>query len=289
MSSPQPIRTVSFIGLGLIGMSLLKALKASVPPESSPPIVTGCDPSFSECDRKAVLSLGLDRFTDNRKELFSADMVVLAAPVETNIALLDELKELAPPSTLVVDVSSTKALICKRAAELSIPFIGMHPMAGKEQQGYLESSEELIRGCRIILCASPSELNSAKGMFLRQMLLAAGCRISLMDAQEHDRITARISHLPQLVSTALMIRCAGALECSGPGFLSMARLAASPWSIWRDIISTNSRNIADELERFSLELKELADEVRQNDRKKLEGRFNEANREHALLKEMNGQ
>ncbi|HCD35801.1 prephenate dehydrogenase [Chlorobium phaeovibrioides] len=287
MSTRQPIRTVSFIGLGLIGMSLLRALKASVPAGKNSPVMSGYDPSFSESDREAVLCLGLDRFTDNRNELFSADLVVLAAPVETNIALLDELKELAPKSTLVADVSSTKTMICRRAKELSIPFIGMHPMAGKEQQGYRESSEELIRGSRVILCGEPDDLNSFRGTLLREMLEAAGCRISLMDAEEHDRVTACISHLPQLVSTALMTRCAGALESSGPGFLSMARLAASPWSIWRDIISTNSGNIADELERFSLELKELADEVRRNDRKKLEGRFNEANRQHTLLKEMN--
>jgi prephenate dehydrogenase len=69
----------------------------------------------------------------------------------------------------------------------------------------------------------------------------------------------------------------------------MARLAGSPWSIWRDIISTNSGNIADELERFALELGELAEEVRRNDGQKLEGRFNEANRQHALLKEINRQ
>ncbi|MDP8305981.1 MAG: prephenate dehydrogenase [Candidatus Chlorobium antarcticum] len=289
MSSPQPIRTISFIGLGLIGMSLVKALKRSTPDGATSPIVIGYDPSFTQSDREAVLQFGLDRFTDNRKELFGADLVVLAAPVETNIALLDELKKLAPPSTLVADVSSTKALICRRAEELSIPFIGMHPMAGKEQQGYRESSEELIQGTRMILSAPQGELNSPKGLFLKALLEAAGCRISLMDAEEHDRVIACISHLPQLVSTALVTRCAGRLDCSGPGFLSMARLAGSPWSIWRDIISTNSGNIADELERFALELGELAEEVRRNDGQKLEGRFNEANRQHALLKEINRQ
>jgi len=170
MSSPQPIRTISFIGLGLIGMSLVKALKRSTPDGATSPIVIGYDPSFTQSDREAVLQFGLDRFTDNRKELFGADLVVLAAPVETNIALLDELKKLAPPSTLVADVSSTKALICRRAEELSIPFIGMHPMAGKEQQGYRESSEELIQGTRMILSAPQGELNSPKGLFSRRCL-----------------------------------------------------------------------------------------------------------------------
>ncbi len=108
-----------------------------------------------------------------------------------------------------------------------------------------------------------------------------------MTPDEHDRIIAKISHLPQLLSTLLMTYCGESISKSGPGFATLARLAGSSWEIWRDIIATNSENIAEELERFSRELALLSDEIRQRDLGQLESRFSEANRLYQTLKEMN--
>ncbi len=125
----------------------------------------GFDPNFTDSDRQCVEKLGLDRFTADKKTLYTADLIILSAPVEVNIALLDEIKQLAPPATLVSDVSSTKSLIARRARELDLPFLGMHPMAGKEQQGYHESHEELLHGRRVILCDDNNLLAGDKGVF----------------------------------------------------------------------------------------------------------------------------
>ncbi len=283
----SPVRSISFIGLGLIGMSLLRALKRSPLALESAILFQGFDPNFTDDDRKSVEKLGLDLFTSDKGILYQADLIILSAPVEVNIALLEEIKQLAPPSTLVSDVSSTKSLIALRARQLGLPFLGMHPMAGKEQQGYRESHEELLQGRRMILCDDNNLLASEKGLFLVALLESAGCRTLSMSPDAHDRIIAKVSHLPQLLSTLLMTHCGESISASGPGFATLARLAGSQWEIWRDIIATNNDNIADELESFSGELAQLASEIRKRDLVPLESRFNEANRLYQTLKEMN--
>lgn len=287
MSVESPIRSISFIGLGLLGMSLLQAIKHSPLALESDILFQGFDPNFTDDDRESVESLGVDRFTDDKKTLYQADLIILSAPVEINIALLDEISQLAPPTTLVSDVSSTKSLIARRARDLGLPFLGMHPMAGKEQQGYRESNAELLQGRRIILCDDNNLLAGDKGAFLVALLQSAGCTTLLMTPEEHDRVIAKISHLPQLLSTLLMTWCGDSISKSGPGFATLARLAGSSWDIWRDIIATNSDNIADELEHFSRELDLLSHEVRKHDLGQLESRFNESNRLYQTLKEMN--
>ncbi|MCX6177896.1 MAG: prephenate dehydrogenase [Chlorobiales bacterium] len=286
MTKHPPIKSISFIGLGLIGMSLLRAIKCSPLAIESDILFQGFDPHFTDSDRKRIIEFGLDLFIEDKKKLYSADLIILSAPVEVNIALLAEIKQLAPPSTLVSDVSSTKSLIARKAKELGLPFIGMHPMAGKEQQGYRESHEELLQGRRVILCDNKSLLADKKGTFLIELLHSAGCTTLCMTPDEHDRIIAKISHLPQLLSTLLVAYCGDSISKSGPGFATFARLAGSSWQVWRDIISTNSDNIAEELERFSTELTLLSSEIRHHDFNQLESRFNDANRLYQTLKEM---
>lgn len=287
MTEHPPISSISFVGLGLIGMSLLRAIKRSPLAIENHILLQGFDSNFTDSDRQRVTELGLEQFIEDKKMLYSADLIILSAPVEVNIALLDEIKLLAPPTTLVSDVSSTKSLIARRAWELDLPFIGMHPMAGKEQQGYHESHEDLLQGRRVILCDDKSLLSGKKGTFLIELLHSAGCTTLCMTPDEHDRIIAKISHLPQLLSTLLMAYCGDSISKSGPGFATFTRLAGSSWQIWQDIIATNSDNIAEELERFSTELTKIAQEVRQHDLKLLESRFSDANRLYQTLKEMN--
>jgi len=283
----SPFKSIAIVGLGLIGMSLVRAIKQSPLANEYGIELHGFDPYLSAEEQQFVLAHGLDRFIDDKKTLYSADLLILAAPVEVNIALLEEIKQLAPSSTLVSDVSSTKALIAQRARELDLPFIGMHPMAGKEQKGCQESHEELLQGKRLIFCDDNNVLTSGKGAFLVRLMQSVGCTTLAMKPDEHDRIIARVSHLPQLLSTLLMQHCGDALHASGPGFATLARLSGSSWEIWRDIVATNSDNIADELEQFSQALALLANEVRACDLQHLELRFSEANCLYQHLKEMN--
>jgi prephenate dehydrogenase len=177
-------------------------------------------------------------------------------------------------------------MIAEKARDLCIPFIGMHPMAGREQQGFRAASAELLQGKTLILCDNGNFLDEPKGRALSALLTAAGCRTMIMDPAKHDRIVANISHLPQLISTLLVNHCEKNIAASGPGFATLARLSGSSWEIWNDIVQTNSANIADELERFAAELEVLAEEVRRLDTQTISSRFSNANRLYQTLKEL---
>lgn len=278
-----PHRTISFIGLGLIGMSLLQAMKHSPFARECPISCIGFDPNLDEADRCCVQQLGLDCFTDDKQQLYGADLVILCAPVEINISLLDEIRRYAAPGTIVSDVSSTKHRIAGRAAALGLPFIGMHPMAGKEHNGFRESHAELLQGRPLILCDDQGLLHAGHGQFLVSLIESAGCRPLYMSAADHDRVVANVSHLPQMLATSLIIHCHEHLSQSGPGLATMVRLAGSSWAIWRDIVATNSENIAGELESYAAELTILAGEIRAERLDTLEARFTEANTQYRTI------
>ena len=282
----QRIHTISFVGLGLIGTSLMQALKRAAAATGRKIEMIGFDPGFDAGDIAAITGeFGLNRFEANPAKLYDADLVVLCAPVIANIALLDEIKRHIRENTVVSDVSSTKAKIAARARELGLEFIGMHPIAGREQQGYRAASAELLAGRLVILCADPGTALAAE---LSELLRASGCKPLFMTPEEHDRVYANISHLPQLVSTTLMDHCRDNVAWAGPGFASMTRLAGSPWEVWHDIIETNRDNIADELEAFSALLASVAQEVRGGDFGSLELKFREANDLYQRLQERSG-
>jgi len=282
----QSIDSISFVGLGLMGTSLMQALKRAAAATGRKIETIGFDPGFDRNDIEAMTNTcGLDRFETDPAKLYDADLVVLCAPVLANIALLDEVKQHSPAGALVTDVSSTKAEIAARAHELGLDFIGMHPIAGREQQGYRAASPELLEDRLVILCSGKALPENGLAGDLTELLRISGCKPVVMSPEEHDRIYANISHLPQLISTALMHHCRDNVKSSGPGFASVTRLAGSHWEVWRDIIETNTLNIADELDAFSTLLAGLAKEVRAGNFDALELKFLEANRLYQLLQE----
>lgn len=274
----QGIHTISFAGLGLIGTSLMQALKRAAEATGQKIEMIGFDPGFDAGDIAAITAgFGLDRFEADPARLYDADLIVLCAPVRANIALLDAVRQYAPANALVTDVSSTKTDIAERAEALGINFIGMHPIAGREQQGYCAASPELLCERTVIICSGDELPGSGPAAELVGLLRAARCYVASMSPEEHDRIYANISHLPQLVSTVLAQHCRDNVEHSGPGFASATRLAGSAWPVWRDIVRTNSDNIASELEAFAAKLAAVAREIRSGNDKALESTFREAN------------
>jgi len=148
------INRIAFAGLGLIGASLMQTIRRALEETGRSIELIGWDPGFDPNDVACITgTLGLDRFEDDPAKLYDADVVVLCAPVVTNIELLGEVKRHAPAGLLVTDVSSTKAMIAEKAAALGLEFIGMHPIAGREQQGYLAASPELLAGHLLIVCS----------------------------------------------------------------------------------------------------------------------------------------
>jgi prephenate dehydrogenase len=183
-----------------------------------------------------------------------ADLIYLARPIEGILAVLDALDAYVKPGTLITDAGSTKAAICARAVEKIHRgrFIGGHPMAGKESRGAGEAEAELFRDRPYILTSPCPELE--------QLLAGFGARIVKMSADEHDRLVALTSHLPQLISTALASTLGSepdAGRVAGPAAMDLTRLALSPYDIWRDIFSTNAANIDAGLAAFLVRLEAL--------------------------------
>lgn len=185
------------------------------------------------------------------------DLLFLAQPVSAIIETLRCLPALVSGSTLITDAGSTKRAIAESASGLA-RFTGGHPMAGKEARGVEAADPALFRGRPWLLTSEPpSEL--------RRWIEAVGARISVIPADEHDRLVALISHAPQLLSNAIAQATRHHQEFAGPGLESMTRLAGSSYSVWRDILATNGDETAAALERIITDANRLREALVRGD------------------------
>jgi prephenate dehydrogenase len=251
--------TVAIAGLGLIGGSLARALR------SRGWRVIGLDrPSVM---RRAKAARAISEAAPRFERAAEADLVVLAAYPRTNLVLLRRLASLARPGLTITDVGSVKARICVEAARLGLSgFVGGHPMAGSERSGFEASSAALFRGRPWILTPAGSAPRSLAAV--RRMIRAAGARPAVMEPEEHDRVIAFLSHLPQIAAWALRDAVLADEVASrhtgvaGPAFADMTRVAKSPVELWRKILAENRTNVERALEAFKAALTAVPGERR---------------------------
>jgi len=241
---PAPFDRVLLAGCGLIGGSLALALRAVWPATRIEVLDPAADPQVRE------------QFTlvSTPAAAEDADLIVLGAPVLENSRLLDALARHVDAATVVTDLGSTKAATVAHARRHPhLCFIGGHPMAGSAQSGFAHADAGLFVGRPWIFTpdtdgsASPQRVGAALAR-LTQLVCAIGAHPSVMGADEHDRLVAYVSHLPQVVSSALMgvigqAVSADGLQFSGPGLLDTTRLAASAPALWLDILATNAGHV----------------------------------------------
>ena len=265
---------VTIIGCGLIGASFALALKRA----AACRVVAGWDTSASTLDE--AIARGV---IDEVDEAFSAeavyttastaDLIYLAMPVAGIIRFLSERGRQIKRGAVVTDAGSTKALVC-RAARAGLPegrsFIGGHPVAGSHLRGLEHASADLFRDAPYALIAGEDQDESEALVTLKETLSLLGARVVLMTADEHDRALAFVSHLPQIVSSAIAAVVNSQPDAlalnrlSGAGYRDMTRLAASSWSVWRDILATNSSHIATALDLLIEKLAAARDELHQH-------------------------
>jgi prephenate dehydrogenase len=241
-----PDTRIAVIGLGLMGGSLARALHARGVH------VLGYDRDGTQLDaamREHVVSEPLDSSLEG---LTSAEVVILALPVDATIATLGTLLPRVGAARLVMDVASTKRSIvaAAEAAGLGARYVGAHPLTGSHRSGWGASRASLFEDARVFLCPAPSTARST--LALAESLwreLRAG--VETLDAAVHDEQMAWRSHLPHLLSSALALtlRDAGVRRSAlGPGGRDMTRLAGGSASMWGPIVSDNAGPIADALE-----------------------------------------
>jgi len=260
-------KKITIIGCGLIGGSAALALKRR--PDWS---IACLDlPARLPAMREAEVAEEIGTLEDMATHVPASSLVLLATPVSAILETLARLRPFLREGTIVTDVGSTKKQIMAEAQSLVPPgvhFIGGHPMAGSESSG-VEAADPLLFSDRVyILCPYP---DTPAGALLAVMdmvedLLALPVTI---DPEEHDRIMAMVSHLPQLISVALMNAALAddaahtmLDKLAGRGFLDMTRLAASDYGMWKGILETNEEGIGESLDRFDRSLRLLRDAMR---------------------------
>lgn len=279
---------VLVVGTGLIGASVGLALKAL---DGFGGEVLGWDANAGEL--QTALRMGaIDRALPSRDAVLKpgvADVVVLATPV---LPILDWMERLAPgmgEGQLVTDVGSTKREIVEQARRLfnqrgRARFLPGHPMAGKESGGAVLAEAGLFGGAAWLFTPVDQQSSALESEW-RGLVERFGARVMELDAERHDEVCAWVSHLPQMVSTALAAVLEDAFAgdpegraaveaIGGRALRETTRLGASPYSMWRDVAMTNTEPIAASL----LALEQRLQHIRENLRSaELRGEFAKAN------------
>jgi prephenate dehydrogenase len=239
MNEP-PFTSPAIVGAGLIGASIRQAAVHAWP----------------------AMTITTFDYGEDLSRIAHADLVVLAAPVRANIALLAAIQPHLAHAAIVTDTGSTKRAVCAAAAgHPNMNFIGGHPMAGAARGGAANARADLFAGRPWILTPAPGNPGHAVAR-LEAFVSGLGGVPHLMTPELHDRFVGIVSHLPQLTASALMHvvgKLAGdaGLEIAGPGLLDTTRLASSPPDIWKDIAATNADVLSEALDQLICALTEM--------------------------------
>ena len=247
-------QTVGIIGVGLIGGSLGLALKH----HQISTKVLGCGRSLPNMEE--ALRLGAISQIASLQELGEqADLIILCVPVAQTKSVLTQLLPYLRKETILIDVGSTKSDVIAIAKEVLgeqvNQFIPCHPIAGGAQHGAAAAKFDLFEQRQLIIC--PLLENALEAILrIEQMWQQLGSVVFQMSALMHDHIFAAVSHLPHLLSYALMLQVANSEDAqakfahAGAGFRDFTRIAGSSPEMWRDISFANSEAILGQLDEY---------------------------------------
>jgi prephenate dehydrogenase len=241
---------VAFLGLGLIGGSVARAAsRAGVASRLTAWTPSGNGPRDAATD-------GIEASPSAADAIRGADLIVLAAPPLACLDLLDALagplRAALAPNAVITDVASTKGVIVTTARNHGLRFVGGHPMAGLEATGYAAADENLFRD-RPWIIVPPEPADTDAEARVAALATACGARPVRMAADEHDSAVAAISHLPLVLSAALVEAMTGtadwpiAAPLAAGGWTSMTRLARGDAAMGAGIVATNGPAIAGRL------------------------------------------
>lgn len=280
---PMSSMHFGFIGFGLIGGSIARALKAFL---KETPVLTafqyGATPSHSLMLAKD--DGVLDTISTSLADFSACDMIFLCAPVQKNIDYLTALKDIVSPDCLLTDVGSVKGDIHQKITELGLEhcFIGGHPMTGSEKTGYENSSTLLLENAYYILTPTAHTDASTLERYTELVRLMGAIPI-VLEPKEHDKITAAISHVPHIIATQLvnLIQNAGSLEAkmrllAAGGFKDITRIASSSPEIWENICMSNKESICDILTQYQNSLEQVRQMILSEDADALYHMFDSA-------------
>ena len=282
---------ISIIGVGFMGGSLALAFKKY----GMSKIIIGV--SREETIEKALKLKIIDGgfpYEKIDKGIDGSSLIILSSPINIIIEHIKILSKIVSSETIITDIGSTKEKIMKTAQEEfrdNIYFVGGHPMAGSEKSG-LDTADLSIfinKAYALIPSANTPHLVIDK---LRDIIITIGSIPVILTPKVHDEIVAAVSHLPQMLSVAL-INAVGSFDSdsgdyfnlSGGGFYDMTRIASSQFKIWEDICETNQNNIKKAISIYIEKLEKIKELI---GNEKLKSEFEKANRFREILNKLKG-
>ena len=267
--------TIAFIGLGLIGGSIARAIRKTRPDIRIMAYMRSRS-RLEQARKEGIVDVILDGIDENLRE---CDLIFLCTPVEYNAGYLSAIRPYLKQGALITDVGSTKCGIHEeiRRQGLEYCFVGGHPMAGSEKTGYENSTDHLLENAYYIV-TPPEGKNSSRPQALSlnaERIVAVAKTIGaiplVLDYREHDKVVAAISHLPHLVASSLvnLIKdhdtADGTMkQVAAGGFKDITRIASSSPEMWEQICMTNVAPISDILEAYIASLNKVLEEIKEH-------------------------
>lgn len=258
---PPVFEKIGIVGLGLIGGSIALAARQLWPTG----LVVAVD--VKDTLEKAMVLHAIDVAADDPVVLADVDLVILAAPVRENLDLLASLPQQVTRSAIVTDTGSTKREIVEAGRRLppNLTFVGGHPLGGAARGGIDHARPDLFVG-RPWLFTPGTDGTGVAVEKLCEFATALGASPRVLTAAEHDHLLAYISHLPQLVSSALMHLIGetvghDGLALTGRGLQDVTRLASSPAGIWKDVSASNADELGPALDALIKILTDLRNDL----------------------------
>ena len=275
---------IGIIGLGLMGGSLSIALQKISPFF----YFVGLDHNKIHCQEALELNL-VHEITTSLAEISTCDIIILTIPVDGIISISKELKNLDPNCT-IIDFGSTKEKISNTIPkEIRANFVTAHPMTGTEKFGPSAAIENLYTNKVVVLC-DMEKSGTYQQEIAKKLFNKINMKLVFMDAKEHDKHAAFISHMPHAVSYALanavmkQEASTSIVALAGGGFKDMSRIAKSSPNMWEDIFRQNKTNVLESIYVFQSELKKCQKMVENEEWENLNSWMCEANTLHDILK-----
>ncbi len=274
------MKTVSILGLGLIGGSLAKTIKRKMPKVT----IYAADTNASYLN-KAISEGIIDKgFSSLDKDFLSCDLIFLCGPVDVNIAALRKIKDALPENPpIITDVSSMKTKIHKAAEDSNLGrfFIGGHPMAGLESSGYDNANSYLFENVYYIITPSP-EADDEKVSVFEKFLEDLDIIPIRLDVKAHDFSTACVSHVPHIISAALVNLVKDndkddiLKTIAAGGFKDITRISSSSPDMWTLISKGNKDEIVPVLEDYIEALKSIIASIQRESTQEIHDFFSSA-------------
>jgi 3-phosphoshikimate 1-carboxyvinyltransferase len=275
------IPKVAIIGLGLIGCSWVKALKAA----KSVGAVSGFDRNVDSMQQALQAGLIDDYSLDIVDVVGDADLVIISVPILAVAEVLDQIKSVISEKTILTDVGSVKGNISKDVSKVLGDnfdrFVLGHPIAGSERSGVSAADENLFKRHKVILTPEQRTCERALGLVTDAWELT-GAVVELMSVKHHDEVLAATSHLPHLLAYSLVDTLANNHEnkdifnYAAGGFRDFTRIASSSPIMWRDIFVGNKDEVLKALDLFTADLQQLREVVASEDKTQMMGTFTRA-------------